>query len=221
MRGVQLELEALAQAVRRSAGLAPDDFADAVHIATTFVGSDGIVYDDELEGVAYLRRREDGSHEIVLKPGMPDVRFRLLHEVGHLAIRQNIGERLAIDVEERAANYVAAAIMAPADLVRRAHTHFGPDFGAMRTLGQAFGMSATSAELRVGEVVGGERGVATKSGNLIVPHFGPMQLAFPWRESKAKGRDPLVKAILAKARARGFDVAAGAIDDERVAIRVK
>ena len=220
MRGVQLELESVAKQVRRAVGMRADDFADAVRITTSFLGEDAIVYDDELEGPAYLRRRVDGTYEVALKPGVPDVRFRLLHEVAHVAVRRFLTTKLPIDVEERAANYVAAAIIAPAALMRRALAHFGSEFAAIRPIAKAFGMSPTSAELRIGEVVGGERGVATKSGRLIVLSFGPTQFSFPWREASAEGRDPLVTSILAKARDRGISANAGPIDAERIAIRV-
>lgn len=221
MRGEQLQLEAVSQAVRRAVGMESDDFADAVRITTAFLGDGAIVYDAALEGVAYLRRRPDGSFVVVLKPGLPDIRFRLLHEVAHVALRRFVGDGLSIAEEERSANYVAAAIIAPADLVKRAVSHYGSGFGAIRSIATAFGMSPTSAELRIGEVVGGERGVATKSGRLLVPNFGPTQLTLPWRSARGADRDSTVKRVLARARARGLAADAGAIDEERIAIRVK
>lgn len=223
VRRLQLELEWLAETVRKDAGLEEDDFADAVDVATRILGEDSIVYDEGLSTPAFLRRRANGAYEIALKPGQPDVRFRIFHEISHVAIWQRLKLTLSLEEEERAANYVAAAIMAPAPMVRRAHAHFGNGFQAIKPIAKCFGMSPTSAELRVGEVVGdGEHAVATKSGNILLANFTARQLAFPWRDApRATGRDCVVRSILDKARDRGFAAQAGHIDAERIAIRVK
>lgn len=208
MRGEQLELEFLAAEVRRLAGLTDDDVRPlATTIATTLLGPDGVALDPCLHGPAYLTRREDGGFQIVVRDGLADVRFAIAHELGHYAIREIARARLDSTVEERAANYLAAAILAPAPTMLEAHAHFGEK---LRDIARTFGLSQTSTVLRIAEVRGDERAVVTRTGNVLAR-------GVTWATV------PIVDYVRGRTQWRGLAKAAlrGGIDDGRVAVRVK
>lgn len=204
-----MELELLAREVRRRAGLKDDELELATRIAARVLGPDAIAFDGAMKGAAYLRRTLDG-YQIVVNPGARDVRFHVAHELGEWALRALArfdGSELQ---RERAANYLAAAILAPDSAVRRAHAAHGE---RIRALASQFGLSQTSVVLRLAEVNGDERAVVTRTGNVLIRTQG----AFPW------ARVPVVDvargdarwARLAKSRLRG------GIDEGRVALRVR
>jgi hypothetical protein len=201
------DLERLAREIRERAGLLDDDFADAVAITACIVGPMSIVYDVRTPGT-FLRPRGDGRFEIVMPPGAPDLRFRLLHETAHVVIAEK-QLRLPLEEEERAANYIAAAVMAPPERLRRAHRYFGEK---LKPIARTFGMSQTATQLRLGEVLEDERAIVTRSGFVMLRTQG----TFPWADV------PVVDVArggrwrgLAKAQLRG------GIDEGRVAVRAK
>lgn len=209
MKGEQLDLELLAKEVRRRAGLADDEVELATRIAARVLGPDAVALDPELRGAAYLRRTIDGW-QIVVNPGARDIRFHVAHEIGEWALKtlaQFNGTEVA---RERAANYLAAAILAPEAAVRRAHARVGE---RLRVLATQFGLSQTSVVLRLAEVRGDERAIVTRTGNVLIRTQG----AFPWASV------PIVDVAapggkwvgLAKAELRG------GIDEGRVALRVR
>lgn len=204
----RLDGELLATEVRRSAGLAADAFVVVTDVAIAMLGEDAIVVDEDLAGSAYLRQVAD-RYQIVIRLDAPDLRFRLMHEVAHVAIRR-AGVHLSSKDEERFANYVAAAVIAPRELVRRAHAHHGE---RPRTLAKLFGLSQTAMVLRLAEVLRDERVVVTRTGNVLVRTQG----TFPWAER------PVVDIARGRAKARGLAKArlAGGIDEGRVALRVR
>jgi hypothetical protein len=206
----QLELELLAREIRRRAGLDEDDFELATKIAARVLGPDAIALEPKLQGAAYLRRTFEGF-QIVLNPGAKDVRFHVAHELGEWALK-SLAHFTGSELErERAANYIAAAILAPEPAVRRAHAQVGEK---IRTLAARFGMSQTSIVLRLAEVRGDERAVVTRTGNVLLRSAG----AFPWADVRivdaARG-DAWRGLGLAKASLRG------GIDEGRVALRVR
>lgn len=207
MRGEQLKLELLAAEVRRRAGLNEDDNELATTIATRLLGPNGITIDPELRGPAYLRRRSDGGYQIVVRPNLPDVRFAIVHEIGHYAVRELSTLRLDPTSEERAANYLAAAILAPPTMIRRAHAFYGE---RLRLIARAFGLSQTSTVLRLAEVLSDERAVVTRSNNVIV-------------RGASWARVPVIAIARGKLRWKGLSKAPlrGGIDEGRVALRVK
>lgn len=209
MKGEQLELELLAKEVRRRAGLKEDELALATSIAARVLGPEAVVLDPGMRGPAYLRRTIDGF-QIVVNPGARDVRFHVAHEIGEWALRALAkfdGDELQ---RERAANYLAAAILAPDEAVRRAHAAVGE---RIRTLATQFGLSQTSVVLRLAEVRGDERAVVTRTGNVLIRTQG----AFPWTEV------PIVDVARGDARWVGLAKAQlrGGIDEGRVAFRVR
>lgn len=211
VKGTQLELEFLAQEVRRIAGLGDDENALATTIATRVLGTDGVALDPQLQGPAYLRRRVDGGYQIVVRPTTPDMRFALMHEMGHYAIREIAHVTLGAVDEERAANYLAAAILAPADTLRRAYVFYGEGLRRLRPLAKAFGMSQTSMHLRLAEVLGDGRAIVTANNNNILSR-GATWITIPvLKLASGETRRPDVqKATLH-----------GGIDEGRIALRVR
>lgn len=209
MRGEQLELELLAKEVRRRAGLTDDDFELATRIAARVLGPDAVSVDPELAGVAYLRQSRSGW-QIVVNPNTRDVRFHVAHELGEWALRV-LAKYQGDEVKrERAANYLAAAILAPEPSVREAYRVHGE---RVSSLAEHFQLSQTAIVLRLGEVVGDERAVVTKTGNVLVRTQG----AFPWDAV------PVVDIARGDAKWRGLVKARlqGGIDEGRVALRVR
>lgn len=209
LKGQQLELESIAREVRRRAGLADDDVAVATRIAARLLGPGSVVADRELAGTAYLVRTEHGF-QIVVNPNGRDVRFSVAHEIGEWALR-TIANFQGPDVErERAANYIAAAVLAPEGAVRRAHERRGE---RIRTLAREFGLSQTSMVLRLAEVQGDERAVVTRTGNVLLRTRG----AFAWASV------PVVDVARGAARWCGLAKSrlTGGIDEGRVALRVR
>lgn len=209
LKGEQLELELLAKEVRRRAGLADDDLELATRIAGRVLGPNSIALDPELAGTAYLRRTIDGW-QIVVNPGARDIRFHVAHELGEWALR--VLARFEGDdvTRERAANYIAGAILAPEASVRRAHAAMGE---RIRSLASQFQISQTSIVLRLGEVIGDERAVVTRTGNVLLRTQG----GFPWADV------PIVEVARGSARWRGLTKAdlRGGIDEGRVALRAR
>lgn len=209
MKGVQLELEALAQAVRKRAGLDDGEFALATTIAARVLGPNGITLNPALQGAAYLRPVGDGW-QIVVNPGFKDVRFYVAHELGEWALR-TLARFDGDEAErERAANYIAAAILAPESALRSAHAYLGE---RVRSIASRFQMSQTAVVLRLAEVTGDERAVVTRTGNVLVRSQG----AFPWANV------PIVDVARGETRWRGLKKAQlhGGIDEGRIALRAK
>ena len=209
MKGEQLEFEILAEEVRRRAGLLYDDRELATRIAARVLGPNAVAFDSTMSGAAYLRRTDDGW-QIVVNPRARDVRFHVAHELGEWALRALArfeGTELA---RERAANYIAAAILAPEEAIRRAHQAHGE---RVRAIATEFQMSQTAIVLRLAEVQGDERAVVTRTGNILVRTQG----AFPWANVPVVdvARGETRWAELAKTHLRG------GIDEGRVALRVR
>lgn len=201
------DLEDLATEVRRRASLDDDDLELAPVIVTRVLGPDALGIVPDLHGYGHLARDSEGRYRIHIHPGKPDLNFTIAHELGHWALREIAGFRGSVVEEERAANYLGAAILAPPSTVRRAHDQWGEK---VRTIAHAFGISQTAMVLRLAEVRRDERAVVTRSGNVLargmlwerVPVFDIARSARQWRG-------------LARAKLRG------GIDEGRVALRLK
>lgn len=209
LKGEQLEFELLAREVRRRAGLHDDDLELATRIAGRLLGPRAIALEPKLAGAAYLRKTKDGW-QIVANPRSKNVRFHIAHELGEWALRtlaQFDGDELS---RERAANYIAAAILAPESALRKAHARVGEQ---IRELASQFQMSQTAIVLRLAEITGDERAVVTKTGNVLIRTQG----AFPW------GDVPILEIARGATRWRGLRKAnlSGALDVGRVALRAR
>lgn len=152
----------------------------------------------------------DGKYRIYIRSVGPDSNFDVAHELGHYALREIAG--YSGPDEERFANHVAAAILAPGGIVRTVYIKHGA-LKAIRPLAKAAMLSQTAAQLRLGEVIGDERAVVTKTGNVLVRSRG----AFPWSAVT------VVNASPGELRALGLAKAAlrGGIDTGRVALRAR
>lgn len=197
------DLERLAREVRSIAGLDNDELLLAPEIAARVLGTVGVVF-----GEAGTVARLDGRR-IIVPIDHGDLNFATAHELAEWALRDIALFRGTHVERERAANYVGAAILAPAEVVRRAHDYFGE---RLRPLARTFALSQTSAVLRLAEVRRDERAVVTKNGNVLLRTQG----TFPWADV------PVVEVArggrwrgLAKARLRG------GIDEGRIALRVR
>lgn len=198
-----LDLEKLAEEVRGLAGVGPDDLPFAADIAAGVLGRERVVF-----GAPGTVAHYDGLR-IVVPRDHQDINFAVAHELAEWALEKLAGYAPPHVTRERAANYLGAAILAPADTVRRAHDYFGE---RIPTIARTFALSQTSTTLRLAEVRRDERAVVTRTGHVLLRSQG----TFPWAEV------PVVEVArgggwrgLAKATLRG------GIDDGRVALRVR
>lgn len=202
--GTQQEFESFALEIRKMAGLGDEELTLATRMAARLLGPDAVALDPTMSSAAYLRRVE-GGWQIVVNPNAQDLRFNVAHEIGEWALRTVAQFQGSPEARERAANRIAAALLAPAKVVRLA-TAMGE---RLPELADGFGLSQTAMVLRLAEVRGDERAVVTRTGNVILRTQG----AFPWAEvpvvDVARGRRwaGLRKATLA-----------GGIDHGRVAL---
>lgn len=197
------DLERLAKEVRKIAGLEDDELLLAPEIAGRVLGPNGVTF-----GATGTVARLAGGR-IVVPLDHRDLNFAVAHELGEWALRDLALYRGGHVERERAANYLGAAIIAPAETMRRAHDWFGEK---LHPLAKTFAISQTSAVLRLAEVRGDERAVVTKTGHVLLRTQG----TFPWADV------PVVDVArggrwrgLAKARLRG------GIDEGRIALRVR
>lgn len=197
------ELERLAREVRSIARLDEDELLLAPEIAARILGNENVAFSPP-DTVAHL-----AGCRILVPLGHPDLNFAVAHELAEWALARLAGFDGEHVERERAANYLGAAIVAPADTVRRAHAHFGEK---LRTIARTFALSQTSTTLRLAEVQQEERAVVTKSGNVLVRTQG----CFPWADV------PIVDVARGAGRWRGLAKARlrGGIDEGRIALRV-
>lgn len=197
------DLDRLAKEVRARARLKDDELERAPEIIVRILGPRSIAVSRSMRCAGRLDRDERG-YVIVVREGARDMNFTLAHELAHWAlieIARFKGPRLA---EERAANYVAAAILAPKRSVQRA----SKIWDSLPEMAEAFGLAKTSMNLRLGEVLHDDRFVVTVSGNVLrrdsMHHLTDEDI-------RAEARSP-VRRNLAKTYLRG------GIDEGRVAM---
>lgn len=204
-----MEFEGLAQEVRRRAGVEDGRLELVTRMATALLGRGAVRLVPGMRGAAYLKQSRDGAWYIVANPDMPDVRFNLALELAELSLVCVANFRGTELERERSANYVAAAILAPARAVLHTYVEVGERY---KKIADRFGLSQTSAVLRLAEVRGDDRAIVTRSGNVLVRTQG----AFPWAEvpvvEVARGR-PWAGLSSTKLR--------GGIDEGRIALRAR
>lgn len=143
----QAECEGIATAAYRDAGL-EDRRPNVVHLARALLGPDAIERGPRpITSPAVLVSRQ-GRWRIVLAHSLPreEALFAIGHELGHLLLRRY---GVVCDDEERAADYVGAALLAPRQDFLAARQAIGDDLPA---LAKIFSMTQTAAALRLGEV---------------------------------------------------------------------
>jgi hypothetical protein len=197
-----VEMERLAAEVRQLAGLDDDDLLLGPAIAALVVGPENVLLSDCDVGARLEGRR------IVVPRKHPDISFAFCHELAELMLHEHghTGDHLQ---KERAANYIACAIQAPPATVRRAHAQFGE---RLPTIARVFGISKTSAHLRLREVLGDEGAIVTRTGNVLVRNAR----AVDWASPGIRTLDGDSARFLGLKRSR----LRGGIDRGRVALRV-
>lgn len=169
----QLELEGIAEAVLREGDQEGDDVPKIGPLVTTLLGVGSVEYAPiRLPGDGALVRIHD-NWRIFVRRGLPIERraFAIVHELAEWWFR--VRERYAgADIED-AANYVAAAIMAPRRAFTRALRAHGPNF---IELASTFRTTETHVALRQAELAGLPRLVVSPA---LVRVRGPEDWVWP------------------------------------------
>ena len=143
----QLELEGISDAAYEQAGLDPDR-PHVPRLARALLGPGAIQRGPRpLHAPAALVRVGD-AWRIIVARSLPPLYalFAVGHELGHYLLARHGYDG---DDEERAADYLAGALLAPRRTFATAHRALGDDLPA---LAGAFSMTETGAALRLGEV---------------------------------------------------------------------
>lgn len=202
------ELERLALEVRARAGLGLDEIERAPQIVLRVLGPASLAISESMRCAGRLTK-VDGRYVIVVRKDVPDLNFTCAHELAHWALLEVAGLRLRRAEEERAANLLGAAILAPKLTVLRAYEYW-PE--RVSRLAREFGLSKTGMVLRMAEARNDERAVVTRTGNVLLRSQG----GFPWADV------PLLQ-VARGTRWRGLAKTSlrGGIDEGRVALRAK
>jgi hypothetical protein len=200
----QGDVEAMALEARRKSGAGDEQVISLTTVIEAHMGQGSVELVDTMVGHGALVRVGERSR-IMLRRGYRDLRFVAAHEFAHWVFA-SLGLKMEHVEEERAANTFAAALLAPAALVRKAYGFFGEK---TETIAERLKLSQTSAVLRLAEVRGDARAVVTRSGHVFVRGASPT-LTRERAAEAARGQTP---RGLAKARMRG------GIDEGRVAVR--
>lgn len=175
----QKEHEQLALDIRERAGVPVGEVWLSVEIMRAIYGRNSVGTIRRMQTPACLIWTEKGPR-IIFREDAQDTNFLGSHELGHVALRLAgwIGTR---EEEERAANAIGAAIIAPPQAVERAHAFYGEK---LRPLAACFSVSQTSMNLRLGEVLRDDRAVVTKTTRVMKRGWQTLddQLLIQWKE---------------------------------------
>lgn len=143
------EIEGIADAAYEEARLDPDQ-PNVVRLARTLLGPDAVRRGPRPLSSPAVLLRVGEDWRIVLSRSLPRLAalFAIGHELGHWLLRRHgcwCGES-----EEREADYLGAALLAPHRAFRRAYYQLGADLPA---LAAAFSTPEAGAALRLGEVM--------------------------------------------------------------------
>lgn len=143
------DLDGLADALYREAKLELDEPVNPAALARTLLGSSDAVQVVPPHALKYTRAQlafVSGEWRIyVRRDDRPTMAFNVAHELAHWALRR---EGYDGDNEERDADYLGAAIIAPRRAFGAAVRIHGRDYVA---LAEAFGTTESLAALRFGE----------------------------------------------------------------------
>lgn len=174
MREVQqLELEGIAEAILREGGQETDEAPRLLRLVTAHLGDDAIEYTPiRLPGDGALIRIYDAWRIYIRRRLTPERRaFVIAHELAEWWLKVRVGYQ-GEDVEA-AANYVAAAVLAPRHAFRLAVEDLGSDFPR---LAEAFRVTETHAALREAELARLPRAVVSPA---LVRVRGPEEWVWP------------------------------------------
>lgn len=147
----QLELEGIADSAYKRAGLDPER-PDVVRLARALLGPDAVTKGPRpLHAPAVLLRVHD-RWRIVVARSLPReyALFCVAHELGHWLLDEEHARTLDGE-EERRADFLGGALLAPRAAFRAALRSLGAD---LAELAEAFRTTETGAALRLGEVTG-------------------------------------------------------------------
>lgn len=145
----QLELEGIAHAAYTEAGLDPERPC-VPRLARGLLGADAIQRGPRPLHAPAALVRVGGAWRIILARSLPRLcaMFAVGHELGHWLLARHGYDSAD---EERAADYLGAALIAPRRAFLAARRALGEDLPA---LAEAFSMTETGVALRLGEVTG-------------------------------------------------------------------
>lgn len=169
----QLELEGLAEAILRAGAQDDDDAPRLGQLATSLLGPGSVEYSPiRLPGDGALIRIHD-SWRIYLRRGLTVERraFALSHEIAEWWLR--VRENYSGEDVEHAADYIAAAIMAPRRAFARSLRTHGHDFAE---LAADFRTTETHVALREAELAQMPRAVISPR---LVRVRGPEEWIWP------------------------------------------
>ncbi len=171
MRGEQLELEGIAEAAYRDAGLDPEQ-PQLGRLVRALLGPGAVERGPRpLSGPAALIRVHD-EWRIVVGRRLPRLYalFAIGHELGHWLLARH---GFQSEDEERAADYLGGALLAPRRAFLAARRALGNDLPA---LAAAFSTTETGAALRLGEVLSQPLAVVSPQ---LVRVRGPEEWVWP------------------------------------------
>lgn len=148
MQGEQLELEGIADAAYAEAKQDPEQ-PNVVRLARALLGADAIQRGPRPISAPAALFRVGGEWRILLARSLPKAYalFAVGHELGHWLLRRH---GVQVDDEERAADYLGGALLAPRRAFLAARRVVGDDFAE---LAETFSTTETGAALRLGEVL--------------------------------------------------------------------
>lgn len=145
-------LEGLAISLYDRLGLDPAEAESPLTLARRWLGADAIVLAPATQRAPAVTFRVHGQLKIAIKPLPPEYRrFWVAHELGHILLGEPGSGH---EDGERAADYVAAALMAP----RPYALAYGDDW---RALAADVGCTQTQSALRTAETLHVPRAVIT------------------------------------------------------------
>lgn len=167
------ECERLALEVRARAGLGPLDVEPTNRTAARLLGPRGVRVIPRFTTIAALVR-VNGETFIVMQRDARDANFVIGHELGHWALREIA--RYSGPEEERLADRIGAAIVAPPAALRKAASWYGER--SYRELALAFMATRSLVALRLAEVFCRETALVAPRSDRRVRIV--TQGAFPW-----------------------------------------
>ncbi len=156
------DLEFVADEIRRRARIRSNEVLRAATIAHRLLGLRGIRFG--VSGV--LPHYDPVRQHIVIPENYGDANFAIAHELAEIAFRVWTPRTFKTHREkECAADYVAAAVLAPPQLVR---AEVRRRRGDIAQLASFFGVSQSTMVLRIAEVLKENRAIVTRKNHIHV-----------------------------------------------------
>lgn len=153
------ELDKIARAARRTAGIEPEETFLACRLIQALLGRSAYGERSKLGTRAALVRR-GWFIRILVRKGELDINFLAAHELAHYLLREE-GFQGPKDLEEDYANYLAAALLVSPEALSRIYGRVGEDLQKIAAL---FQTTQTLIHRRLAEVRGDIRGIIRAEG---------------------------------------------------------